>query len=97
MPRRKSIKKQMEEEKKFEPVETMDGLDMADQDNKPVDKKVQSEPVVVSDKFVKVVKKAPVKNDCLYFKHKGKLYKKLKDNVAVCCSDGSVIDIPKGE
>lgn len=87
MARRKNIKK----------VITIGELDMVDQNNKPVDKKVQSEPVMVSDKFVKVVKKAPVKNDYLYFNYKGKLYKRTNDNVAVCCSDGSVINIPKGE
>ena len=99
MARRKSIKKQMEEEKNFEPVETMDALDMVDQSNKPVDESVQEEPVDISDKFVEIKKEKtePKENKCLYFVHEGKTYKKTNDRIAICCTDGSIINIPKGE
>lgn len=88
MVRKKSIKKQIEEEKTF---------DMVDQSNKPVDKDVQEEPVDISDKFVEIKKEKPEQNKCEYFGYKGKTYKKVNDRIAVCCSDGTVIDMLKGE
>ena len=97
MPRKKSIKKQMEEEKEFEPVEAMDKFDMVDQSNKPVDENVQEEPVDISDKFVEIKKEKTEQNKYVYFAYKGKTYKKANERLAVCCSDGSIINIPKGE